>query len=175
MIRNRVMASKQWYWSWKRYLLFFFSCKYFVNLHLHQYLFDHLQQSQSLQNQGFTLPVCHRFCVALTEHTGASPPNESGKRERRSNCSSEFGSPVSKGTKRVPSHGIWSVAAHRDSWLSNISAGADAVCNADFLCSRLFCSNNMRQCWILLVCIGIEGCRNVNAYMPNFEFESCYF
>ncbi len=64
----------------------------------------------------------------LTPTLDLPPPSESAKRERecrRSSFSNALGSPVSaaKGEKRTPSHGVWSLASHRESWRSNLSFG----------------------------------------------------
>ncbi len=61
-------------------------------------------------------------------NSGLPVAQDSGKRERetrRSSFSSELVSPVStaKGAKRIPSHGVWALVAHRESWQSNLSSG----------------------------------------------------
>lgn len=73
------------------------------------------------------LPDADSFFL-LTSYVGLPRPNESAKRERetrRSSFSNELGSPISasKGEKRTPSHGVWSLASHRDNWRSALSVG----------------------------------------------------
>lgn len=88
-------------------------------LELEEYIFSHLQRSQS-------------------DSKGLPRPNESAKRERetrRSSFSNELGSPISasKGEKRTPSHGVWSLASHRDNWRSTLSVANTCACVGFYL------------------------------------------
>ncbi len=112
-----------------------FLCSDSVFSNFLQYIFCHLRPSQSLQSQGSTLPPClfaHRIHNSVTTHTGASPPNEAGKRERdtrRGNASNESNSSTAACQRegRIRSHGVWSQAVHRENWRSNLSAGTCPV------------------------------------------------
>jgi hypothetical protein len=70
-------------------------------------------------------------------HAGQPVAHDPGKRERetrRSSFSSELMSPVSsaKGGKRIPSHGVWALVAHRESWQSNLSSGIFRILHFTF-------------------------------------------